>query len=48
VGEIAELTLEGTLCEDCGRYIGPGPGAPRSCKGCRKLKPKVDKNEKPK
>lgn len=31
MGEIAEMMLDGTLCECCGAYIGPGEGFPRYC-----------------
>ncbi len=32
MGEIAEMMLEGTLCEACGVYIeGESPGHPRYC-----------------
>ncbi|WP_172408248.1 hypothetical protein [Desulfosporosinus sp. FKA] len=31
---IAEMHLDGTLCESCGTYIGEAVGHPRVCKGC--------------
>lgn len=31
MGEIAEMMLDGTLCECCGCYIGDGEGYPRYC-----------------
>lgn len=32
MGEIADMMLDGTLCEGCGEYIGDGaPGYPRYC-----------------
>lgn len=32
MGEIAEMMLDGTLCEGCGEYIGDGgAGIPRYC-----------------
>lgn len=31
MGEIAEMMLDGTLCEGCGEYIGEGEGFPRYC-----------------
>lgn len=36
MGEIAEMMLDGTLCEGCGEYIGEGGwGIPRYCSpGC--------------
>ncbi len=33
MGEIADMMLEGILCQDCGEYIGDGDGIPQSC-GC--------------
>ncbi len=33
MGEIAEMMLDGTICEQCGEYIGDGDGYPRNC-GC--------------
>jgi Zn finger protein HypA/HybF involved in hydrogenase expression len=37
MGEIAEMMLEGTLCEGCGVFMGDaGPGHPRRCWDCRK------------
>ena len=38
MGEIAEMMLEGTLCEGCGEAFDPddeSPGYPRRCAGCR-------------
>nr|DAX39360.1 MAG TPA: DNA directed RNA polymerase, 7 kDa subunit [Caudoviricetes sp.] len=34
MGEIAEMTLDGTLCQECGAYIGEPCGYPRSCEDC--------------
>lgn len=35
MGEIAEMMLDGTLCEGCGEYLeGEGMGFPRYCSGC--------------
>lgn len=31
MGEIAEMMLDGTLCECCGTFIGDGDGYPRYC-----------------
>lgn len=38
MGDIADMMLDGTLCEGCGAsLIGPAPGYPRYCsKQCRK------------
>lgn len=35
MAEIEELKLEGTLCEQCGCYIGQGGGFPRECPDCK-------------
>jgi hypothetical protein len=35
MGEIAEMMLDGTLCEGCGVYLdGEGDGYPRRCEDC--------------
>ncbi|WPQ59542.1 hypothetical protein [Paenibacillus polymyxa] len=36
MGEIAEMIIEGILCETCGSYIEEGEpqGFPRTCKDC--------------
>lgn len=31
MGEIADMMLDGTLCEGCGVYIGEGDGFPQYC-----------------
>ena len=31
MGEIAEMMLDGTLCEGCGEFIGNGYGFPQYC-----------------
>ncbi len=31
MGEIAEMMLDGTLCECCGEYMGDGDGYPGYC-----------------
>lgn len=33
MGEIAEMMLDGTLCQYCGEYLGSDMGFPQSC-GC--------------
>ena len=37
MGEIAEMILDGTLCEGCGEVFGDfdSPGFPRRCSACR-------------
>jgi len=35
MGDIAEMMLDGTLCEGCGVYLpGEGEGIPRYCRDC--------------
>lgn len=35
MGDIAEMMLDGTLCEGCGVYLpGEGEGIPRYCEDC--------------
>lgn len=35
MGEIAEMMIDGTLCEGCGVYLdGDGEGFPRRCEDC--------------
>jgi hypothetical protein len=36
MGEIAEMHLDGTLCERCGEYLGRPVGYPRYCRDCWK------------
>jgi hypothetical protein len=35
MGEIADMMIDGELCEECGTYIGPPTGFPRKCSGCK-------------
>ena len=34
MGEVAEMMLDGTLCEQCGTFIGEPVGYPRLCSDC--------------
>ena len=36
MGEIADMILDGMLCEDCGEGMGDDVGFPRLCDGCAK------------
>ena len=38
MGEIADMMLEGFLCEGCGEWMGDdeGPGYARLCAACRR------------
>lgn len=35
MGDIADMMLDGTLCEQCGCYIGESVGYPRLCEDCQ-------------
>jgi len=35
MGEIADMMLDGTMCECCGVFIGRAVGYPRYCRGCQ-------------
>jgi hypothetical protein len=44
MGDIADMMLEGDLCQECGEYMEGGGGFPRTCYGCSpKSKPKKTK-----
>jgi len=34
MGEIADMQLDGALCECCGVFLGDAVGYPRRCKEC--------------
>ncbi len=36
MGEYADYIINGDDCQECGVYIGPGDGYPRSCASCRR------------
>ena len=36
MGDIADMMLDGTLCEGCGVSLGRGDGYPRRCASCRR------------
>jgi hypothetical protein len=36
MGEIAEMMLDGTLCEGCGTFMGESVGYQQRCLSCRK------------
>ena len=49
MGEVADMMLDGTLCQMCGEYMdGTAYGYPVSCAGCVGDEPKVAKAKKPK
>jgi hypothetical protein len=35
MGEIADMMLDGILCEGCGVYMGDEVGFPRLCNSCK-------------
>ena len=34
MGDIADMMLEGDMCQFCGEWLGDGDGFPRSCPSC--------------
>lgn len=39
MGDVADMMIEGYLCEQCGMVIdGEEPGYPRKCKECKRDK----------
>jgi len=36
MGDVADMMLDGTLCEGCGVYLGEAVDYPRRCKRCQK------------
>lgn len=36
MGDVADMMLDGTLCEGCGVYLGEAVDYPRRCKQCQK------------
>ncbi|WP_454734268.1 hypothetical protein [Cupriavidus pauculus] len=48
MGEIAEMMLDGTLCEGCGMYIdGDADGYPRRCEDCQPSSDTAQSSRKP-
>ena len=41
MGQIAEETIVGVWCQECGQYIGDEVGYPRSCLDCNPPKNKI-------
>ena len=49
MGEIADMMLDGTLCQSCGEYLGSSLGEfPQSCAGCRERTEETDEPQRPK
>lgn len=42
MGDIAEMTLNGDMCEGCGEWLGEGDGYPRLCPGCARERRQSD------
>jgi len=38
MGDIADMIIEGILCECCGCFIGDPVGYPRTCEDCEEIK----------
>ena len=36
MGDVADMILDGTLCEGCGKVVGGAVGYPRKCRQCEK------------
>lgn len=36
MGDMADMALDGTVCETCGEYLGEAVGYPRKCDSCKK------------
>jgi len=34
MGDIADMMLEGCMCQSCGEYLGDGDGYPVFCANC--------------
>ena len=46
MGDIADMVLDGTLCEQCGVLVdAEGPGHPRRCDGCEGADDEMDEDE---
>lgn len=48
MGEIAEMMLDGTLCQCCGEFLGAEDGYPQSCRACESVEDKPQKGKKKK
>lgn len=42
MGEIAEMMIDGTMCQQCGVYIeSPSMGIPRTCRDCKPKRKRI-------
>lgn len=41
MGEVSEMMLDGTLCQECGIFVGEPEGFPRKCPGCTSRRAKA-------
>jgi hypothetical protein len=48
MGEIADMMMDGTLCSECGAYVGSEYDCPTLCDDCRKEYKINSKNNKKK
>lgn len=50
MGDVADMMLEGMLCEGCGEFLGEGMGFPQYCASCageaEESEPRVDPRRK--
>lgn len=46
MGEIAEMMIDGDMCQFCGEYLGDGDGYPRSCEYCYDPHPTLKERKK--
>lgn len=35
MGDIADMMIDGMMCETCGEYLGEGEGYPTQCASCK-------------
>ena len=42
MGEIAEMMINGDLCQACGDYLGDGDGYPMTCDYCHREMMKLE------
>lgn len=45
MGDVADMMLDGTLCEGCGEYLGSDNGYPTYCGDCAKENKKQEKEQ---
>ena len=45
MGEIADMMLDGTLCEGCGTYLGDETGYPGYCSACARDRKGIEQEQ---